>query len=122
MASCAEAGDVLAAYLPISTALAADNLGSAKAAAAVLARDGSTEKQGKLVKAAQILAQAPDLAAARAAFKSLSAEVSPLANCTKGYVVMTCPMVHADWVQAAGAVHNPYFGKAMLDCGSPKKS
>lgn len=28
-----------------------------------------------------------------------------------------CPMAKARWIQKAGPLRNPYYGKSMLDCG-----
>ena len=62
------------------------------------------------------------IANARKAFRALSEEVIPLAEGDSDYVLLTCSMAHGgDWVQSKGEVRNPYFGKAMLTCGAPKK-
>lgn len=40
------------------------------------------------------------------------------------FVVMTCPMVDADWIQKAGQLENPYAAETMPHCGYqllPKK-
>ncbi len=40
------------------------------------------------------------------------------------FVVMTCPMVDADWIQKAGKLENPYAAETMPHCGYqllPKK-
>jgi hypothetical protein len=60
--------------------------------------------------------------AARAAFGDLSAELIAYADKTKqpvaGKIIAFCPMVNKSWVQADGAIANPYYGKAMSTCGS----
>ena len=33
-------------------------------------------------------------------------------------IIAECPMAKAQWIQKAGAIRNPYYGKSMLDCGS----
>ena len=33
----------------------------------------------------------------------------------------TCPMVNQSWAQKGKDVQNPYYGKSMLTCGTPKK-
>ena len=112
---------ILAAYAKVSAALAADNLADAKAAATALATTAGPAANQPIADQATAVAKAADIAAARKSFKTLSATVEPLAAGEKGYTVMHCPMANADWVQSTGDVRNPYFGKAMLTCGEPKK-
>ena len=69
------------------------------------------------------LATADSPVAARGAFKALSRRAIHLAEGREGYHVAHCPMVSKDegyWVQITKAISNPYFGKAMLICGSIK--
>ncbi len=33
-------------------------------------------------------------------------------------VVVYCPRVRKSWLQAKGAVTNPYYGSSVLPCGS----
>ncbi len=66
------------------------------------------------------------IAAAREAFKKMSAEAVKIAKAHKSdkYTVMNCPMVKGgggDWLSANGKVNNPYFGPKMPHCGGPKK-
>lgn len=35
----------------------------------------------------------------------------------KKLMIAECPMAKAKWVQAEGAIKNPYYGKSMLSCG-----
>lgn len=113
---------ILVAYAKVSAALAADNLADAKAAATALATAAGPAANQPIADQATAVAKAADLAAARKSFKVLSTTVEPLAAVEKGYVVMHCPMANAEWVQTTGDVRNPYFGKAMLTCGEPKKA
>jgi len=97
----------LTQYEAVRAALAADNLAAAKTAAAPLAK----------------LASAGSLAAAREAFKAVSKRAVHYATGKEGYFVANCPMVdggEGDWVQTSNKIGNPYFGKAMLTCGSIK--
>ena len=62
---------------------------------------------------------------AREAYKSLSAAFVPMAEGTyerapadPNWVVMSCPMAKAEWIQADGTVANPYYGTKMSTCGS----
>jgi hypothetical protein len=112
-------GERLAAYVKIATALAADDLAGAKSAATALAEQAADNPP--VVLQAGAIAKASAITAARDSFKALTALIEPLAADEKGYVVMYCPMKDADWVQAAGKVKNPYYGKAMLGCGEPKQ-
>ncbi len=104
-------------YFVISTALAHDDLGSAKAAAAKLA-----EQQGTLAAPASQVAAASSLETGRESFRTLSAEAEKLASGQPGYYVFSCPMAGADWVQKSKDVQNPYMGKQMSSCGSIKGS
>lgn len=114
--------EILASYANVSAALAADDLGAAKAAAATAADHARMGNQADIATKADAVAKAAKIDDARSAFKSLSAAVEPLAAGQKDYVVMHCPMVNANWVQKKGETQNPYYGKAMLTCGEPKAS
>lgn len=115
--------EILSSYVKLSTALAADDLAAAKAAAATVAEHaGMSDGHKAVAPKAEAVAKAKDIEVAREAFKALSAAVEPLAAGQKGYVVMNCPMANADWVQTSKDVKNPYFGKSMLTCGGPKAS
>ncbi len=115
-------GEVLSAYLKVSSALAADDLAAAKSAAATLAEHARTGGKRDIADKADALAKASKIEAARGAFKTLSVAVEPLAMGDKAYIVMYCPMADSDWIQTSAKVQNPYFGKAMLTCGGPKKA
>lgn len=114
-------GDILASYVKISSALAADDLAAAKTAAAALADHAKMSDNKDLAAKAQSVAKASKIDAARESFKALSTAIEPLAKGEKGYVVMNCPMA-GDWVQMKGSTKNPYMGQAMLTCGGPKES
>ncbi len=126
-AACCEAGDeacceLLTAYVPIADALAADDLAKARNTAAALAKQADKDGMKAILQPALAIVHANDIASARSAFKTLSKEMTPLAENSKGYVVMNCPMANADWVQTDAKVRNPYYGKMMLTCGAPKAS
>ena len=106
-------------YVAAQEALAADDLGKAKAALGDLAANGPQDFR-KLARAA---ADAKDLEATRKAFKPLSEAVAKQ-KLAAGLVVASCPMYEggASWVQKAGDVKNPYYGTAMLGCGSIQKA
>lgn len=97
----------LARYELIRTALAADDLAAARAAAAALPE-------------AKPVADAGDITSARKAFKELSARAIALARGQPGYYIAHCSMFPggADWVQTTDTVSNPYWGKSMPRCGT----
>jgi hypothetical protein len=109
---------VVRAYIDGQEALADDDLGAARRAFARLAAAVGEPAVSRLAKQA---AGAPDLAGARAAFKPLSEALVRLPWPAE-YQPMYCPMFDreagATWVQKAGPVTNPYYGKAMLRCGT----
>ena len=111
-------------YLKIQGDLANDSLkGVAENAGAIAkAVDGDKMKMlpATVATEAEVLAKAPDLKSARAAFKPLSDSlIKYLADHkAKGpYVKVYCPMAGASWLQADKHVANPYMGKEMATCG-----
>lgn len=134
---------VVGGYLAVHEALAADDLRGAKAAAAGLrsavaavdVRDNATVERAwhpvsmQLDAAAQKLEQAPNIDAARTHFEPLSKATQRMMQVTGNpsdleLTVAFCPMAFgnrgAEWVQPQGDVANPYFGKAMLQCGEKR--
>ena len=105
-------------YQKVASALCADDLTAAKAAAGTLATEAVRLHHDQITASATVVAQAGDIAAARAAFKTLSQETIALARQQKGYFILHCPMAEADWVQSTREVANPYYGQAMLSCGT----
>ena len=116
--------DVVGNYLTIQTALVNDDLAPVTAAAKALQQHAATlGADGKAVAdAAARAAEARTLEAARDAFADLSTAIIGYADTTKqpvaGKIVAYCPMAKKSWVQADGAIANPYYGKAMASCGS----
>ncbi|MEY4387531.1 MAG: hypothetical protein RLY20_2814 [Verrucomicrobiota bacterium] len=132
----------------VTLALSADDLAKFNGladqthdAAAKLFRalDGNAGGQAlaKEVKAAAHLVQAKDLKEARREFYPFSTATVALAQAVRqsrsgvvGLKVFRCPMAkdafpgapnRADWIQLQPGIHNPWFGKEMLDCGSEVK-
>lgn len=95
----------LAGYEKVHTALAADDLSIAKAAAADLGSEGAE------------LSKSNSLKDARAAHEKLSAKAKQLSTGQPGYHVYHCPMLKKDWVQISTTTANPYGGKEMVGCG-----
>lgn len=117
---------VLESYLKVQTALAADSLPDAQAAAKALVKQSTA--LGAPLKAATDaagqVAAAADIKAARTAFGALSDSLLALAGdgpAGKGVRVAYCPMVKKSWLQAGSEIANPYYGSAMLRCGEFKK-
>lgn len=113
--------ELLSAYAKIADALASDDLGGATAAAGALAEHAGMAGQKQMAEQAARISKASNISAAREQFKALSLSIEPLAAGVEAYTVMTCAMAKADWVQTAGDVRNPYYGKSMLSCGEAKK-
>lgn len=113
--------ELLSAYAKIADALAADDLSSAKTAAGALEDHAGMVGQTRIAGQAARVSKAPNISAAREQLKALSLSIEPLAVGVDGYAVMTCAMAKADWVQTAGEVRKPYYGKSMLSCGEAKK-
>ena len=117
---------VLAAYDVVRAALADDNLAAAKTAAEAFAKVATSEAPplAALGDAATALAQTADIAAARAAFGTLSKALLELlqdkAPWREGLIAFRCPMAkgYQKWVQFQRPMQNPYMGKEMLECGS----
>jgi hypothetical protein len=99
----------LSGYEKAHTALAADDLNRAKAAASDLGSEGAE------------LSKSSSLKEARTAFERLSAKAKQLAAGQPGYYVYHCPMLKKDWVQTSTTTANPYAGKDMVGCGEIRK-
>jgi hypothetical protein len=112
--------ELLTAYVPMATALAADDLKTAQTAGVELAKLAEADGMTGIVARAKEFVAAPDITKARTVFKALSDDIEPLTVTEKNVTVMHCPMARASWVQPTGPVANPYYGKSMLRCGAPK--
>jgi hypothetical protein len=115
-------------YLQVQAALASDKFEgvavNAKAIGAVAATLGKDAEV--LASTAKKLESANDIAAARTAFGDVSAALVAYAEKTKSDLgadvrVAYCPMVNKPWLQKDKEIKNPYYGAAMLSCGSFKK-
>jgi Cu(I)/Ag(I) efflux system membrane fusion protein len=119
---------VVGSYLEIQAQLASDKMDGVKASATALAtRAGALGDAGAaMAKTARIVADAPDLKAARDAFGPLSDAVIAAARAEGwkdlGDVKLAyCPMVKRSWLQKDAKINNPYYGTAMATCGEFKK-
>lgn len=110
-------------YLEIQSSLAKDSMagiaGNAAAITKAVQNDASVMPAAIGVQA-ENLAKAPDLKAARAAFKPLSDSLIQYLSdhhAKSAYVEVYCPMAKASWLQSNKKVSNPYMGQDMSDCG-----
>jgi hypothetical protein len=131
VANSASAADLPAAlvdpYLQVQAALAGDQFGSLGPQAQAIATAATALGKGaeKIVAGAKKLGEAKDIAAARTAFGELSVAITEYAQATKSgfgpdVKVAYCPMVDKPWLQKDKDIKNPYYGAAMLTCGSFK--
>lgn len=109
-------------YETVRQGLLKQNLADTQKAAKALAAEAKKGKNEAIVKAAENVSKAADLAAARNSFAVLSDEMIKVRNEANGDRPMIgfCPMVNKSWLQAKGEVGNPY-DPAMEKCGMLKE-
>lgn len=119
---------IVGSYLEIQAKLAADTIDGVKPAAHAIgdqaARMGTAGEA--IVKSAQAIENAADLKATRLAFGDLSDAViaagkAELWKDVPDVKIAYCPMAKKSWVQKEAEIRNPYYGSAMLTCGSFRK-
>jgi hypothetical protein len=108
-------------YEGVRVALAADKWEDVAPHAKQLASRAQAAGGAEAKKAADQLAAATNIEDARKHFGDLSTILVPVfqAAAIPGVMAYTCPMKQKPWVQRGDKVENPYYGKAMLTCGSP---
>jgi uncharacterized protein DUF3347 len=116
-------------YLQVQMALVNDAFDQVAApakafetATATLGGDGS-----KLAASAKKLTSSKNIESARNAFGEVSEELVAYAKKTKSEFPADvreayCPMVDKPWLQKDKDIKNPYYGQAMLTCGSFRKN
>ena len=111
-------------YLRIQQALHADTLGDGRNDARSIAAEAAKLGSGGAVieAAAGEFQTAADLAAARAAFARVGDAIMAYAKASGASIgdevkVAYCPMVQKYWLQKGETIQNPFYGKAMSDCG-----
>lgn len=109
-------------YEAVRQGLLGEKLADVQSSAKVLAAEATKAENAAVAKAAEAVANAKDLKAARTAFGALSDELIKVRNATKGERPMIgfCPMVNKSWLQEKGKIGNPY-DKAMAECGMLKE-
>lgn len=136
-ASSAGGNGLLDAYLKVKDALVADDAVAAKKAGTALytliSATGSDNMAGnekkvfenvksKLLEFSQKIGATSDIEKQRTAMESLSIHMWKYvkASTTEKRVVyyQYCPMKKAWWISLESAIKNPYYGSAMLSCGS----
>ena len=119
---------VVASYLEIHAQLAADKIDAVDPPArAIAAKAGELGKTGEpIVKAANAVADAADMKAAREAFGALSDAVIAAGN-AEGWKdvgpikLAYCPMVDRAWLQKdEKGIRNPNYCSQILTCGEFK--
>lgn len=114
-------------YMQVKDALVEGDPGKARDGARVLASElENISGSGESSEHAMAIAEADNIDAQRIAFSPLSNDFAALVKNSElesGQVfVQNCPMAFnnegGDWLAAERDVYNPYFGDAMLHCGS----
>ncbi len=125
---------LLTSYYNIKDALVADDATSASAGAEefVKSANGIDYKvilEGNisaLVKDAGLIAEAKNIDQQRKIFANFSTNMFALAKGVKltsqPIYEAYCPMKKAYWLSSGTTIKNPYFGSAMLTCGSVKET
>jgi protein SCO1 len=111
-------------YLRVQAALSGDSLdGVSSQARAMTATVAAARPAPEPVRSAlQALAAATTLQDARTAFGNLGDAIMAAAQASHASLggevhVAYCPMARKSWLQKGTEIRNPFYGKAMLDCG-----
>ena len=127
----ASAADLPAAlidpYVQVQVALSSDKFDTVAVHAVAIEKAATALGQdaAAIVAGAKKLAAAKDIAEARTAFGDVSTALTEYAEKTKSGLgadvrVAYCPMVKKPWLTKDKTIRNPYYGSAMLTCGSFK--
>lgn len=133
--------ELLRQYLDLKNQLVESNAANAQKSATVLngkienlAAQALSEKEAKaftslkdaLSKHAKELSSQADLAKQRVSFAGLSQSMIDLFKIVSvkesSLYVDYCPMKKAYWLSTEKTIRNPYYGNAMLSCGSIKET
>ena len=125
---------LLTSYYNLKDALVASNANAAATSAeefiqAINASDKEIVKEDTrkaLLNDAGVIFKTKDLQIQRESFATLSANMFAFAKTVKLSIEpiyqQYCPMKKASWLSNNKAIKNPYYGSAMLTCGSVKES
>jgi hypothetical protein len=124
-------GAAYAHYVHLKDALVASKSDEAKKAASELQKSlTSVSNSKKATESAAKISAVTDLEKQRKEFSTLSNEITSLVKVSKlsmGSIYLEyCPMANnnegAYWLSNEKQIKNPYFGDAMLKCGSVKET
>jgi membrane fusion protein, copper/silver efflux system len=110
-----------------AAAKSAQKIADAAKAASDAATGATKQPLADVAAASAKLAGAGDIAAERAAFSDVSKGIVSLLvadpSLQTGRFLFHCPMAkgYQNWVQTTTKLENPFFGKAMSDCGEQLK-
>ncbi len=125
---------LLTSYYNLKDALVSSNANIAAASAsefvkAINSLDTAvvkSESRNALLNDAISISQTKDLNVQRVKFATLSANMFALGKTVKlsaePIYQQYCPMKKASWLSDVKAIKNPYYGSAMLTCGSVKET
>lgn len=128
---------LLKEYLTLEDALVASNPDEAKEAIAKMQKEvqqlqpdasgKAYQKELKFLAAyLEVAGKTTSLEDIRSRFEKISQSMIALAEQkvfgAEALYVMYCPMKKTSWLDDSNEVKNPYYGKAMLTCGSVKKT
>lgn len=130
----AQSSPLLASYYNLKDALVSSNSTTAATSAEAFVKalndiDKATvkdESRTALLSDANSISQTKDLKVQREKFATLSTNMFALAKTVKlsaqPVYQQYCPMKKASWLSDNKAIKNPYYGSAMLTCGSVKET
>ena len=125
---------LLTNYIEIKNALIAGDAATASTKAAAFAKAVASEDsktfpaglQHKLSASATSIAESKDIAKQRTTFSGFSDDMIKLVKAAKptgsAVYIDYCPMKKASWLSEEEEIKNPYYGDAMLSCGSVKET
>ena len=125
---------LLNSYYQVKNALIEGNSNTAalqaeaflKTANGISNRTISEGSRNALVKDAGVISESKDLKKQREVFANFSTNMYALAKSLKlteePIYYQYCPMKKAYWLSSDKAIKNPYYGSAMLTCGSVKET
>ena len=130
----AQPSPLLTSYYNLKDALVSSNATAAAASSAAFVKalndiDKETvkdESRNALLTDANAISLSKDLKLQREKFATLSTNMFALAKTVKlsadPVYQQYCPMKKASWLSDNKAIKNPYYGSAMLTCGSVKQT
>ena len=125
---------LLTSYYNLKDALVNSNANAAAASSEAFAKALNDidkeivkeESRNALLSDANAISQTKDLKIQREKFATLSANMFAVAKTVKlsadPVYQQYCPMKKASWLSNNKAIKNPYYGSAMLTCGSVKET